>query len=115
MEEKLVCILNKMAEHLSIAQMKKLQEVLLKNLSDHAETSKEISNNDYLKLFLDAKQIEGCSSRTIQYYRTTVEKLFISIGSPIRKITTEEIRDYLAEYQKINNCSKLKRLFQMKQ
>ena len=28
MEEKLVAILNEMAEHLSIAQMKKLQEVV---------------------------------------------------------------------------------------
>lgn len=107
MEEKLVCILNEMAEYLSIAQMKKLQEVLLKNLSDQAETSREISNNDYLKLFLDAKQIEGCSSRTIQYYRTTIEKLIMSIDVPIRKITTEDIRDYLAGYQKINNCSRV--------
>ena len=39
MEEKLVTILNEMAEYLSIAQMKKLQEVLLKNLSE-AETPK---------------------------------------------------------------------------
>ena len=30
MDEKLVCILNEMADFLSIAQMKKLQEVLLK-------------------------------------------------------------------------------------
>lgn len=35
MEEKLVNILNEMAEHLSIAQMKKLQEVLLKNLAEN--------------------------------------------------------------------------------
>lgn len=107
MEEKLVCILNEMAEHLSIAQMKKLQEVLLKNLSDQAETAREVSNDDYLKLFLDAKQIEGCSGRTIQYYRATIEKLLMSVDIPIRKMTTEEIRDYLAEYQKINNCSKV--------
>ena len=35
MEEKLVIILNEMAEYLSIAQMKKLQEVLLKNLAEN--------------------------------------------------------------------------------
>ena len=36
MDEKLVCILNEMADFLSIAQTKKLQEVLLKNLSSEA-------------------------------------------------------------------------------
>jgi integrase/recombinase XerD len=67
MEEKLVTILNEMAEYLSIAQMKGLQEVLLKNLSE-AETPKvEISNAKYLQMFLDAKKIEGCSERTLQY------------------------------------------------
>lgn len=50
MEEKLVTILNEMAEYLSIAQMKGLQEVLLKNLSE-AETPKvEISNAKYLQM-----------------------------------------------------------------
>ena len=107
MEEKLVNILNEMAEVLSIAPMKKLQEVLLKNLSDNRAQKEEISNNDYLKLFLDAKKIEGRSERTIQYYQITVEKLLQSIDSPIRKITTEQIRSYLSEYQKINNCSKV--------
>lgn len=107
MEEKLVAILNEMAEYLSIAQMKKLQEVLLKNLSE-AETPKtEISNAEYLQMFLDAKKIEGCSERTLQYYRVTVERLLLSIATPIRKVSTEEIRSYLSEYQQINGCTKV--------
>ena len=36
MEEKLVNIMNEMAEYLNISQLKKLQEVLLKHLSDNA-------------------------------------------------------------------------------
>ena len=107
MEEKLVTILNEMAEYLSIAQMKKLQEVLLKNLSE-AETPKtEISNAEYLQMFLDAKKIEGCSERTLQYYRVTVERLLQSIATPIRKASTEEIRSYLSGYQQINGCTKV--------
>ena len=51
MEEKLVKIINEMAEHLSIAQMKKLQEVLIKNLCDSEPEKAEISNYDYLQLF----------------------------------------------------------------
>ena len=60
MEEKLVNILNEMAEVLSIAQMKKLQEVLLRNLNEAAASDKSASNQEYLQLFLDAKKIEGC-------------------------------------------------------
>lgn len=107
MEEKLVKIINEMAEHLSIAQMKKLQEVLIKNLCDAEPEKTEISNYDYLQLFLDAKKIEGCSERTLQYYQVTVERLFKCIKTPVRKQTTEEIRKYLSDYQKINNCSKV--------
>ena len=44
MEEKLVTILNEMAEYLSIAQMKKLQEVLLKNLAENEPQKAEIPN-----------------------------------------------------------------------
>ena len=56
-------------------------------------------------MFLDAKKIEGCSERTIQYYKVTVEHLLSKIEESVRKITTEEIRAYLADYQKWNNCS----------
>ncbi len=107
MDEKLVSILNEMADYLNIAQMKKLQEVLLKNLSDETPQKEEISNNEYLKMFIDAKRIEGCSMRTLNYYQVTVEHLLSQITCPIRKITTDQIRCYLANYQKRNNCSKV--------
>ena len=98
-------IVNEMAEYLSIAQMKKLQEVLLKTFSTGQAKKEDAPNAEYLQLFLEAKQIEGCSDRTIQYYRTTIEHLLGVVETPIRRITTEEIRRYLVDYQKINNCS----------
>lgn len=107
MEDKIVKIINEMSEYLSIAQMKKLQEVLLKTFSEKEVIKEMVTNDEYLCLFLDAKKIEGCSERTIQYYKTTIEKLLYRIKTPVRKITTEEVRRYLVEYQKINNCSKV--------
>ena len=107
MDEKLVCILNEMADFLSIAQMKKLQEVLLKNLSSETPQREQTSNETYLKMFIDAKQIEGCSERTLQYYKMTVEHLLATLDVPVRKMTTDEIRSYLANYQQRNNCSKV--------
>lgn len=56
-------------------------------------------------MFLDAKRIEGCSERTLNYYRTTVEHLISQIETGVRKISTEEIREYLSNYQKRNSCS----------
>ena len=105
MEEKLVNIMNEMAEYLNISQLKKLQEVLLKQLSDKAPQKESAANSDYLKLFLDAKKIEGCSDRTIKYYQGTIEHLLAHISTPVRKITTDEVRSYLVDYQQINNCS----------
>lgn len=107
MEEKIVKIINEMADYLNISQMKKLQEVLLQTFSENAIQKEEISNDEYLRLFLDAKRIEGCSERTIQYYSVTVERMLQSIENPVRKISTEEIRKYLVDYQKINDCSKV--------
>lgn len=107
MDEKLVNILNEMADYLNVSQMKKLQEVLLKNLVTEPVERKEISNTEYLKLFLDAKRIEGCSERTLQYYRVTAEHMLKKLSTPIRKMTTDEIRAYLVEYQQEGGCSKV--------
>lgn len=105
MEEKIISVLNEMSEYLSVAQMKKLQEVILKTFCENEATKKEVSNDEFLSLFLAAKRIEGCSDRTIDYYRVTVEHLLSQIDKNVRKISTEEIREYLSEYQKRNNCS----------
>nr|WP_330372662.1 site-specific tyrosine recombinase/integron integrase [Oribacterium sp. P6A1] len=107
MEEKVVTILNEMSEYLSVPQMKKLQEVMLRVFAEREEEKKEIPNSEYLRMFLDAKAIEGCSERTIQYYRVTVEKMLQQQELSVRRITTEDMRHYLSDYQKINNCGKV--------
>ena len=107
MEEKIVTILNEMSEYLSIEQMKKLQEVMLDAFSGKIEKKKQISNQEYLRMFLAAKTIEGCSNRTIQYYRVTIEKMLTVMNQPIRKISTDDMRSYLSQYQEWNGCSKV--------
>lgn len=106
MNEKFVEIINDMADVLNAAQLKRLQEVLLKHLVKDETEKKNISNQEYLTKFLEAKKIEGCSERTIKYYRVTVEQLLRKVLDPIRKVTTEQMREYLVDYQKINNCGK---------
>lgn len=106
MNEKFIEIINDMADVLNAAQLKRLQEVLLKRLVKDEPEKKKISNQEYLNKFLEAKKIEGCSERTIKYYKVTVEQLLKKVLYPIRKVTTEQMREYLVDYQKINNCGK---------
>ena len=105
MEEKIVTVLNEMSEYLSIAQMKKLQEVILKTFAENEVSKTDISNDEFLDLFLAAKRIEGCSVRTINYYQVTVKHLLSQTDTSVRKLSTEQIREYLSNYQRINNCS----------
>lgn len=104
MENIIFEILDEMAEHLNVEQQKKLQQVLTKKLSGNTCVPEKITNSTYLKMFMDAKKVEGCSERTLNYYKTTLEKFFELVTVPVRKITTERIRQFLAEYQQINNC-----------
>ena len=107
MENQIYNILNDMTEFLNVMQMKKLQKVLIYHLNEAKQVQEEISNEKYLEMFLTAKQIEGCSDRTIQYYRVTIEHMLKRITIPLRQIATEDIRQYLIDYQKINNCGKV--------
>ena len=58
-------------------------------------------------MFLAAKKLEGCSERTIMYYRTALNKMFEKLDVPVVKMTTEGLRGYLAQYQDEGHCSKI--------
>lgn len=106
MEEKIVVIINAMTEVLNASQLRKLQEVLLKELAVNESAQQSTSNEEYLQMFLNAKKIEGCSERTVQYYQVTIKHFLRAIDTKVQKISTEEIRQYLVDYQGINDCSK---------
>lgn len=108
MENKIFKILSDMSEELNYQQLEKLQQVLRVRLNDQTEVDEKIlDNNDYLELFVSAKRVEGCTERTIEYYRITIEKMLNEINIPVRRISTEILREYLTAYQMKNNCSKV--------
>ena len=99
-------IINDMAEVLNASQMQKLQEVLVKRLSENTVSDYlQTTNMDFLDMFLTAKHLEGCSDKTIRYYRCNIEKMLDTINIPVIKITTEMLRKYLVEYQTINKTA----------
>ena len=79
-------------------------EVFKKDKFLSADESKE--NQELLMSFLSAKQIEGCSEKTIDYYRNTIFKMFESVNLKIESITTDDLRKYLADYKNQSNASK---------
>ena len=64
------------------------------------------SNLTLKEEFLSAKQVEGCSERSVSYYRSTLDNLIKVLEKPFNQIETEDLRIYLSEYQKKNNASK---------
>lgn len=64
------------------------------------------SNQTLKEEFLSAKQVEGCSERSVSYYSSTLDNLIKSLVKPFNQIETEDLRVYLSEYQKKNNASK---------
>ena len=78
----------------------------VKNLSK--EDYQQTSNAEFLDMFLTAKHLEGCSDKTIRYYRYNIQKMLETINIPVVKISTELLRKCLVEYQTINNCGNLR-------
>ncbi|MDF2988483.1 MAG: Site-specific recombinase XerD [Eubacterium sp.] len=99
-------ILSEMSEELSASQIKRLQEVLFSEMESKSEQVEPRDNLDFLHEFLVAKEIEGCSKRTIDYYQYTIGGMLKVVNISIAQIETEHIRNYLSEYQKKNDCSK---------
>ena len=112
MKEKVIKeIEQKMASILNNEQKEKLKEVLLYTFYNIEVTriKDELAEDttDYAKMFIAAKRIEGCSERTLNYYETTIKTMVDKLSKKVNSIETEDLRNYLSEYQAKNNCSKV--------
>lgn len=112
MKEKVIKeIEQKMASILNNEQKEKLKEVLLYTFYNIEVTSIKDElvedTTDYAKMFIAAKRIEGCSERTLKYYETTIKTMIYKLSKKVNSIETEDLRNYLSEYQAKNNCSKV--------
>lgn len=101
-------------KHFDNAQMEVVHSTLIRCLKDVEITVKndvslnisEYTNEELIKKFISAKEIEGCSQRTTKYYESTLLKMNSKMNKGITHMTTDDLRTYLTEYQKVNNCSK---------
>ena len=82
---------------------KKLTEICLNYHIEILEQSQkqeiQKNNEEILNKFISSKEIEGCSARTLKYYRDNITKMLDTINLPIDEITTETLRNYLSSYK----------------
>lgn len=104
-------IVQEMLPYLNNAQNEKLQEVLQNIFAKYDVVDNGIQESkaepDYVELFLSAKRIEGCSDKTLKYYKSTVDALINTINKDVKHIETDDIRRYLTDYQAKKNSSKV--------
>ena len=103
-------VLQRMLPLLDNAQAKALEQslesVLCKYMEDKSDKD-EISSQELLQKFLEAKRIEGCSEKTLTYYQNTINRMLTETGKDVTHIMTEDLRSYLTDYQKQNSLSRV--------
>lgn len=94
-------------EFLDNNQRTKLKEILteiclnyqIEILEQSQREAIQHNNEELLNKFISSKEIEGCSTRTLNYYKDNITKMLEKINLPIEEITTEILRDYLSDYK----------------
>lgn len=115
MKDKLITeIQASMAHLLNNAQLEELRMVLTNSLHNMEVTERKAQqiqvtagNSDLLEVFESAKRIEGCSEKSLKYYDATISTMLDVVNKPIREVNTDDLRGYLANYQKERNSSKV--------
>ena len=105
-----------MEDSLTDYQLNKLKESLIINFegvefvikTDELKHQEELDENkNMIDSFISSKQVEGCSERTIKYYKEIIEKFVNSFDKSIKQISTNEIRNYLSNYKDNSSCGSI--------
>lgn len=103
----LMVLNNEQMEHLDIVLNRCLYEVQLTHQGNASNPTHLEKNAEILDSFIAAKHVEGCSDKSLRYYRSTIEKMHHTIGKPVLHIDTDDLRRYLDRYQRESKTSKV--------
>ena len=113
MTEQLITeIQRKMLPYLNNEQLMHLRDAMAETLGGATLTYDGSAipvaeETDAVEAFITAKRIEGCSEKTLSYYRKTIEALIFGVGKVVKQITTDDLRRYLTNYQVQRRSSKV--------
>lgn len=99
-------VVREMLPYLNNQQLMKLKTVL-SSLADTTIRNEMDDNELLLERYFAAKRTEGCSEKSLNYYKATLTKALASIGKNAKEIVTDELRDYLTNYQAVHSSSKV--------
>ncbi|MEG2342529.1 MAG: tyrosine-type recombinase/integrase [Bacilli bacterium] len=107
-------ITKEMEDTLTFYQLDKLKEVLIISFEkvdlilrtdEYQQQKEQEENKKFINMFISSKEVEGCSKRTINYYKEIIEKFILTFDKSIKLITTNDIRNYLSDYKKKSECN----------
>ena len=97
-------ILQRMSKTLTCQQLRVLKTEL--RALQEAQTLQKNEGN-LLESFLIAKEVEGCSPKTLAYYESTISKMNAALAKPYTQLTTDDLRKYLSNYEVKRGTSKV--------
>ena len=103
-------IQQKMLPYLNNEQLLKLREAMQEvfaNVEVSVNDASRETDKSPVEAFISAKRIEGCSEKTLKYYQNTIDALLSGTGKRSQQLTTEDLRNYLTNYQKRHNSGKV--------
>ena len=91
-----------------MSQLRKVLDYAFRDINVSSKNNVECSgNSELIDSFLSAKRVEGCSDKSMHYYRSTLNNAIRKIGKNIRHITTDDLRSYLNDYQLTSGATKV--------
>lgn len=104
-------IVQEMLPYINNAQGEKLKEVLQYKFIEYGivtdQRDIDTDKQDFVEVFLAAKRVEGCSEKTLKYYKATIDAMLKALDKPVKQIVTEDVRCYLTEYQENKKTSRV--------
>ena len=102
-------VLQRMLPYLNNQQLDQLKSTVDSVLTKYeiADVSNIQPSEELTSKFIEAKRIEGCSEKTLNYYQKTIADMLSSVRKEAMHITTEDLRKYLTNYQEKKNISKV--------
>lgn len=106
-------VVQSMLPYLNNAQIAQLQKTLEKTFSNIEVTENGNNEQDYytnkkiMELFFSAKRVEGCSEKSLKYYKATIETMLEIVDKNVQEIETDDLRMYLTNYQRAKQSSRV--------
>lgn len=107
-------VVQNMLPYLDNGQLVELKKSLRQALHGKTILEEEINfedkdeeNRRLTDLFIASKRVEGRSEKSLKYYSVTIATMLNAIQKDIRHIVTNDLREYLTEYQTKKHASKV--------